>query len=104
MNAPAIDIGMPTETGKANACGLSNLHAEACSRSPTHNCRWNVTASMVKTKHLAFGTKHTERAHTVDRSILRLTAAAHRRPGADLPRQRMQAQARNPSMLRSQLQ
>jgi starvation-inducible DNA-binding protein len=58
-----IDIGIPEESRKEIADGLSRLLADTYSLYlKTHNFHWNVTGPMFQTLHLMFETQYNELA------------------------------------------
>ena len=83
MNAPAIDIGIPDDTRKAIADGLSRMLADTYTLYlKTHNFHWNVTGPMFNTLHLMFETQYNELALAVDLIAERIRALGFPAPGS----------------------
>lgn len=83
MNAHVIDIGIPDDTRKAIADGLSRLLADTYTLYlKTHNFHWNVTGPMFSTLHLMFETQYTELALAVDLIAERIRALGFHAPGS----------------------
>src|SRR4028119_374448 len=77
-----IDIGIPEESRKEIAEGLSRLLADTYSLYlKTHNFHWNVTGPMFQTLHLMFETQYTELALAVDLIAERIRALGYPAPG-----------------------
>lgn len=77
-----IDIGIPEESRKAIAEGLSRLLADTYSLYlKTHNFHWNVTGPMFQTLHLMFETQYNELALAVDLIAERIRALGFPAPG-----------------------
>jgi starvation-inducible DNA-binding protein len=78
----SIDIGIPEESRKEIAEGLSRLLADTYSLYlKTHNFHWNVTGPMFQTLHLMFETHYNELALAVDQVAERIRALGFRAPG-----------------------
>ncbi|HEY9666523.1 MAG TPA: Dps family protein [Coleofasciculaceae cyanobacterium] len=78
----AIDIGIPEESRKEIADGLSRLLADTYSLYlKTHNFHWNVTGPMFQTLHLMFETHYNELALAVDQIAERIRALGFPAPG-----------------------
>ena len=78
----AIDIGIPEESRKEIAEGLSRLLADTYSLYlKTHNFHWNVTGPMFQTLHLMFETQYNELALAVDLIAERIRALGFPAPG-----------------------
>jgi starvation-inducible DNA-binding protein len=78
----AIDIGIPEESRKEIAEGLSRLLADTYSLYlKTHNFHWNVTGPMFQTLHLMFETHYNELALAVDQIAERIRALGFPAPG-----------------------
>lgn len=74
-NSIPIDIGIPEESRKEIAEGLSRLLADTYSLYlKTHNFHWNVTGPMFQTLHLMFETQYNELALAVDQIAERIRA------------------------------
>src|SRR5919199_5471325 len=77
-----IDIGLPEESRKEIAEGLSRLLADTYSLYlKTHNFHWNVTGPMFQTLHLMFEQQYTELALAVDMIAERIRALGLPAPG-----------------------
>jgi starvation-inducible DNA-binding protein len=77
-----IDIGIPEESRKEIAEGLSRLLADTYSLYlKTHNFHWNVTGPMFQTLHLMFETQYNELALAVDLIAERIRALGFPAPG-----------------------
>ncbi len=77
-----IDIGIPEESRKEIAQGLSRLLADTYSLYlKTHNFHWNVTGPMFQTLHLMFETHYNELALAVDQIAERIRALGFPAPG-----------------------
>ncbi|HEY9671234.1 MAG TPA: Dps family protein [Waterburya sp.] len=77
-----IDIGIPEESRKEIAEGLSRLLADTYSLYlKTHNFHWNVTGPMFQTLHLMFETHYNELALAVDQIAERIRALGFPAPG-----------------------
>lgn len=77
-----IDIGIPEESRKEIAEGLSRLLADTYSLYlKTHNFHWNVTGPMFQTLHLMFETHYNELALAVDLVAERIRALGFPAPG-----------------------
>ncbi|HEY9609763.1 Dps family protein [Allocoleopsis sp.] len=77
-----IDIGLPEESRKEIAEGLSRLLADTYSLYlKTHNFHWNVTGPMFQTLHLMFETHYNELALAVDLVAERIRALGFPAPG-----------------------
>lgn len=77
-----IDIGIPEDSRKEIAEGLSRLLADTYSLYlKTHNFHWNVTGSMFQTLHLMFETQYNELALAVDLIAERIRALGVPAPG-----------------------
>lgn len=77
-----IDIGIPEESRKEIAQGLSRLLADTYSLYlKTHNFHWNVTGPMFQTLHLMFETHYNELALAVDQVAERIRALGFPAPG-----------------------
>lgn len=77
-----IDIGIPEESRKEIAEGLSRLLADTYSLYlKTHNFHWNVTGPMFQTLHLMFETHYNELALAVDQVAERIRALGFPAPG-----------------------
>lgn len=80
---PAIEIGIPEESRKAIAHGLSRVLADTYSLYlMTHNFHWNVTGPMFQTLHLMFETHYNELALAVDSIAERIRSLGHFAPGS----------------------
>lgn len=78
----AIDIGIPEESRKEIAEGLSRLLADTYTLYlKTHNFHWNVTGPMFQTLHLMFETHYNELALAVDQVAERIRALGFPAPG-----------------------
>ncbi len=61
LNAPPIDIGIPSDQRQAIAEGLGRLLADSyVLYGKTHGFHWNVTGPMFNTLHLMFMDQYTE--------------------------------------------
>jgi starvation-inducible DNA-binding protein len=81
-HAPSIDIGIPAESRKQIAEGLSRLLADTYTLYlKTHNYHWNVTGPMFNTLHLMFEQQYTELATAVDLIAERIRALGVPAPG-----------------------
>jgi starvation-inducible DNA-binding protein len=77
-----IDIGIPEDSRKEIAEGLSRLLADTYSLYlKTHNFHWNVTGPMFQTLHLMFETQYNELALAVDLIAERIRALGVPAPG-----------------------
>ena len=77
-----IDIGIPEDSRKEIASGLSRLLADTYSLYlKTHNFHWNVTGPMFQTLHLMFETQYNELALAVDLIAERIRALGFPAPG-----------------------
>lgn len=77
-----IDIGIPEDSRKEIAEGLSRLLADTYSLYlKTHNFHWNVTGPMFQTLHLMFETQYNELALAVDLIAERIRALGFPAPG-----------------------
>lgn len=77
-----VDIGIPEESRKDIADGLSRLLADTYSLYlKTHNFHWNVTGPMFQTLHLMFETQYNELALAVDLIAERIRALGFPAPG-----------------------
>ena len=77
-----INLGIPEESSKEIADGLSRLLADTYSLYlKTHNFHWNVTGPMFQTLHLMFETQYTELALAVDLIAERIRALGFPAPG-----------------------
>ncbi|HEY9891877.1 MAG TPA: Dps family protein [Candidatus Sericytochromatia bacterium] len=77
-----INLGIPEESRKEIADGLSRLLADTYSLYlKTHNFHWNVTGPMFQTLHLMFETQYTELALAVDLIAERIRALGFPAPG-----------------------
>ena len=77
-----IDIGIPEQSRKAIAAGLSKLLADSYTLYlQTHNFHWNVTGPMFQTLHTMFETQYTELALAVDEIAERIRALGEKAPG-----------------------
>jgi starvation-inducible DNA-binding protein len=80
--APDIDIGIPADTRKQIAEGLSRMLADTYTLYlKTHNFHWNVTGPMFSTLHLMFQTQYEELALAVDLVAERIRALGFPAPG-----------------------
>jgi starvation-inducible DNA-binding protein len=78
-----IDIGIPKDSRKAIADGLSRLLADEYTLYlKTHNFHWNVTGPMFNTLHLMFEQHYTEAAQAVDLVAERIRALGLPAPGS----------------------
>ncbi len=81
-NSLPINLGIPEESRKEIADGLSRLLADTYSLYlKTHNFHWNVTGPMFQTLHLMFETQYTELALAVDLIAERIRALGFPAPG-----------------------
>lgn len=77
-----IDIGIPEDSRKEIAEGLSRLLADTYALYlKTHNFHWNVTGPMFQTLHLMFETHYNELALAVDLVAERIRALGFPAPG-----------------------
>ena len=77
-----VNIGIPEESRKEIADGLSRLLADTYSLYlKTHNFHWNVTGPMFQTLHLMFETQYNELALAVDLIAERIRALGFPAPG-----------------------
>jgi starvation-inducible DNA-binding protein len=77
-----INLGIPEESRKEIADGLSRLLADTYSLYlKTHNFHWNVTGPMFQTLHLMFETQYSELALAVDLIAERIRALGFPAPG-----------------------
>lgn len=82
-NKVSIDIGIPEDSRKEIAAGLSKLLADTYTLYlKTHNFHWNVTGPMFQTLHLMFETQYTELAEAVDVIAERIRAIGEYAPGS----------------------
>ena len=78
-----INIGIPDESRKAIAGGLSRLLADTYTLFiKTHNFHWNVTGPMFNTLHTMFETQYTELFAAVDEIAERIRALGEFAPGS----------------------
>ena len=81
-NGYPIEIGIPEESRKEIAEGLSRLLADSYTLYLlTHNFHWNVTGPMFQTLHLMFETQYTELATAVDVIAERIRSLGFYAPG-----------------------
>jgi starvation-inducible DNA-binding protein len=79
----SIDIGIPAESRRKIAAGLSRLLADSYTLYlKTHNYHWNVTGPLFNTLHLMFEQQYTELATAVDEIAERIRALGHPAPGS----------------------
>jgi starvation-inducible DNA-binding protein len=82
-STPAVEIGIPDESRRAVANGLSRVLADTYSLYlKTHNFHWNVTGPMFQTLHLMFETHYNELALAVDTIAERIRSLGHFAPGS----------------------
>jgi starvation-inducible DNA-binding protein len=80
--APAIDIGIPTESRQQIADGLSRLLADTYSLYlKTHAFHWNVEGPMFNTLHDMFMVQYTELWNALDLIAERIRALGFPAPG-----------------------
>ena len=78
-----IDIGIPTETRKEIADGLSRVLADTYTLYlKTHNYHWNVTGPLFNTLHLMFETQYNELWIAVDLIAERIRSLGEFAPGS----------------------
>ena len=78
-----IDIGIPEDSRKEIAKGLSSLLADSYTLYlKTHNYHWNVTGPMFQTLHLMFEEQYTELATAVDIIAERIRSLGIHAPGS----------------------
>ena len=78
-----IDIGIPENSRKEIAHGLSRLLADSYTLYlKTHNYHWNVTGPMFQTLHTMFETQYSELAIAVDDIAERIRALGEFAPGS----------------------
>lgn len=83
LGAAAIDIGIPTETRKEIADGLSRVLADTYTLYlKTHNYHWNVTGPLFNTLHLMFETQYNELWIAVDLIAERIRSLGEFAPGS----------------------
>lgn len=81
--ARIIDIGIPEDSRKQIAEGLSRLLADTYTLYlKTHNFHWNVTGPMFNTLHTMFEQQYTELATAVDQIAERIRALGMPAPGS----------------------
>lgn len=79
----SIDIGIPENSRKAIAEGLSRLLADTYTLYlKTHNFHWNVTGPMFNSLHTMFEEQYTELAVAVDDIAERIRALGEPAPGS----------------------
>ena len=78
-----IDIGIPSETRKEIADGLSRVLADTYTLYlKTHNYHWNVTGPLFNTLHLMFETQYNELWIAVDLIAERIRSLGEFAPGS----------------------
>lgn len=83
VSAPQIDIGIPSETRKEIAAGLSRVLADTYTLYlKTHNYHWNVTGPLFNTLHLMFETQYNELWAAVDLIAERIRSLGEFAPGS----------------------
>ncbi len=83
MSAPQMDIGIPAESRKKIAEGLSKFLADSYTLYlKTHNFHWNVTGPMFQTLHLLFEQQYNELWMATDTIAERIRALGHYAPGS----------------------
>lgn len=81
--AAGIDIGIPSETRKEIANGLSRVLADTYTLYlKTHNYHWNVTGPLFNTLHLMFETQYNELWLAVDLIAERIRSLGEFAPGS----------------------
>lgn len=80
--APRVDIGIPEDSRKAIADGLSRLLADTYTLYlKTHNFHWNVTGPRFQSLHMMFEEQYTELATAVDELAERIRTLGYPAPG-----------------------
>ncbi len=98
-----IDIGIPEDSRKEIAEGLSRLLADTYSLYlKTHNFHWNVTGPMFQTLHLMFETQYNELALAVDLIAERIRALGFPAPGTYTDFAKLSSIAETPGVPKAQ--
>lgn len=98
-----INLGIPEESRKEIAEGLSRLLADTYSLYlKTHNFHWNVTGPMFQTLHLMFETQYTELALAVDLIAERIRALGFPAPGTYSAYAKLSSIAETPGVPKAQ--
>ncbi|WP_116997269.1 Dps family protein [Desertimonas flava] len=83
LGPAGIDIGIPSETRKEIADGLSRVLADTYTLYlKTHNYHWNVTGPLFNTLHLMFETQYNELWLAVDLIAERIRSLGEFAPGS----------------------